>query len=605
MLESIKRFFSLSLLELSVYDLVVLILFVVSLVLTLIFALVVIATKVRKLDKDIENQISEQISSEKVIINYLDLIINHLSKEKINVKNNLEIRENIQKKELPKKQDNSLSLGEIINDSNRNDSYKEKEKNNVQTTVANLASTPKSRTSLALLENEVKNIPIERQKILDNVVENINTLSALEQVSKQIEEKIKQTEVDVKPNEKTNEIPKLQVIDSNPLTNNNVSSIEKSNKLDTGSDINSLPKSLTATPLSTRKINQTDRFKSNRSLNRLRTQRPNRFDNEFQVDKLEKVNNNFNNGAVTDTKSSRFNNSAKEASNRFNFKPLSLNLLKKADDVNIVSKENFLLNSSNDLYNNEKGQNNMYNMGGMNRNNPMGMGGMNRQANPMGGMNRNNPMGSMGGMNRQANPMGGMNRNNPMGSMGGMNRQANPMGSMGGMNRQANPMGSMGGMNRQANPMGSMNRNNPMGMGGMNRQANPMGSMNRNNPMGSMGGMNRQANPMGMRGMVKPANPMGMGGMSRQDNPMGSMGGMNRQANPMGMGGMNRNNPMGSMNRNNPMGSSMGGMNRPSPISGINRQANSMGMRGMVKPANATLGIGRPQLASSDGMRRR
>ncbi|MDR0483825.1 MAG: hypothetical protein LBH40_00905, partial [Alphaproteobacteria bacterium] len=228
MLESITNFFSLSLLELSVYDLVILVLFAVSLILTLVFGLIVIATKVRKLDSDIDSQISKQISNDKAIINYLDVIMNQLSNSKVDLKSNLEIRDNISKQETSSatSYDDLSSVSshemkeEILTEEKTLDTKQEHPVEAVATAekdshtevssvkkdieVRNSREERNTRYSrsahngngnnLSALENEIKNIPLERKKIINNVVESINTLSALEEVSQKIEERIKQVE---------------------------------------------------------------------------------------------------------------------------------------------------------------------------------------------------------------------------------------------------------------------------------------------------------------------------------------------------------------------------------------------------------------------------
>ncbi|MFL1780909.1 hypothetical protein ABSA28_00618 [Candidatus Hepatincolaceae symbiont of Richtersius coronifer] len=79
MVGKIASFLSSSLMELSVFDLVILILFTLAIVITIVFSLFAIATKVRKLNNDITDQSNTAISNDKIILNQLDTIIDRLS----------------------------------------------------------------------------------------------------------------------------------------------------------------------------------------------------------------------------------------------------------------------------------------------------------------------------------------------------------------------------------------------------------------------------------------------------------------------------------------------------------------------------------------------
>lgn len=71
-------FFATSLMDISVYDILVLFIFVASLVLTIIFSLIIIATKVRKLNNDLQDQSNSQIASHKAILDNLEIIVSHI-----------------------------------------------------------------------------------------------------------------------------------------------------------------------------------------------------------------------------------------------------------------------------------------------------------------------------------------------------------------------------------------------------------------------------------------------------------------------------------------------------------------------------------------------
>ena len=583
MLESITKFFSLSLLELSVYDLVILVLFSLSLILTLIFALIVIATKVRKLNNDIDSQINEQISNEKAIINYLDVIMNHLSKEKIDVKSNVEIREDIQKQDTSKINEiiekNSFNV-ETISSEVKSDSSKIVQESKPEVASRNLTISEPKKNSLVLLEDEIKNIPLERQKILENVAENINTLSALEQVSQQIENKIKETEqkesvsvqnvvastlaeapkqailratesttkvstttedvnyntsrnignvINVDPIALTQKMPEVQVdfnnrpnslsqeYHNNTTINNQIPELDVISEPTTQMQQQQLrqqghnfSESRTRPNISRPALSRTEpseRIYSSVRPNSTRQMpltserlRPTRFLGENAIDKGPNFNNNFNNRINRDN----INDSVTSATeNRFHFKPVSLNLLNRTNEINSV-KENNLIGSNIASYN-EEGRTNMYN-------NAMNRSMANRS--PMGSNSRSMNNSSMGGMNSMNNRS--MSSNNRPAMGGNMNRP----GSMGNSSFGANPMGNMGGMGSMNNRT-SMNSNARPAMGGNNRPTMG-GNMNR---QGSMGNSSFGANPMSNMGGMKPANATV--GASRPQ--LGSAGGMRRR----------------------------------------------------------------------------
>lgn len=81
MLDTLRVFFSSSITSLSVYDILVLVLFVLALVLTIVFSIILVAAKVRQLDQDVSSRIDENIELDKTILNYLDNISHNLSKK--------------------------------------------------------------------------------------------------------------------------------------------------------------------------------------------------------------------------------------------------------------------------------------------------------------------------------------------------------------------------------------------------------------------------------------------------------------------------------------------------------------------------------------------
>lgn len=78
MVSSLGKFFSTSIVKLSVYDVFVLLIFVVALILTIIFSLIIIATKVRRLNSDFNDHSNAQIASNKAILDNLDVVVSHL-----------------------------------------------------------------------------------------------------------------------------------------------------------------------------------------------------------------------------------------------------------------------------------------------------------------------------------------------------------------------------------------------------------------------------------------------------------------------------------------------------------------------------------------------
>lgn len=81
MLDTLRVFFSSSITSLSVYDILVLVLFVLALILTIVFSIILVAAKVRQLDQDVSSRIDENIELDKTILNYLDNISHSLSKK--------------------------------------------------------------------------------------------------------------------------------------------------------------------------------------------------------------------------------------------------------------------------------------------------------------------------------------------------------------------------------------------------------------------------------------------------------------------------------------------------------------------------------------------
>ncbi|UQY79862.1 Phosphoenolpyruvate synthase regulatory protein [Candidatus Hepatincola sp. Av] len=142
MLDTLRVFFSSSITSLSVYDILVLVLFVLALILTIVFSIILVAAKVRQLDQDVSSRIDENIELDKTILNYLDNISHNLSKKSetavmstLNEKPNFTVNA---KKQLEEQ------IGDIANSENQNNTP-------IVTTTSNvLPSNPATNLSPSL-----------------------------------------------------------------------------------------------------------------------------------------------------------------------------------------------------------------------------------------------------------------------------------------------------------------------------------------------------------------------------------------------------------------------------------------------------------------------
>lgn len=88
MFESVIEFFNTSLATLTIYDILVTILFALALILTIASGLIILSAKVKKINLEIEKNKSIQFINEKIIQNRLDLILNKLRNTEHYLKNN-------------------------------------------------------------------------------------------------------------------------------------------------------------------------------------------------------------------------------------------------------------------------------------------------------------------------------------------------------------------------------------------------------------------------------------------------------------------------------------------------------------------------------------
>ncbi|MDR2008602.1 MAG: hypothetical protein LBQ34_06500 [Alphaproteobacteria bacterium] len=620
MLESITKFFSLSLLELSVYDLVILVLFVVSLILTLVFGLIVVATKVRKLDNDIESQISKQISSDKAIINYLDVIMNQLSNSKVDLKSNGEIRDTVSKQEsssvnnitapstapstelavvaqdfqeevritenttVAKETGSKEDVAQVA-ENIESENTAENEIKQVEKTIRERRYARANRNSLANLENDIKNIPIERKKIIEDVKESINVLTSLEEVAQNIEDKIKQAETQessdvpaVKPRVNTNRDREALYNEEN-TPNVNINTTPNNSVAEEGFseyeniDLDNMPNDYDTNRNQHAEHGHQERHEHNREFQHrehrdFSRERPTLGDRPRHSD--------FNRDRFQ-TRSAETH--SREPSSRFtpqNRDSNHTNSHMRGDSSAPASLQNRTIPRFGES-------------AGLSRFAP-------NRPTPTERPSLSTPRPSFSTDRATQGRAAGdfaVDRNTNF-SNNVNNRINNRLGDSIGLNSErANfrPL-SLNLLNRRNEGNATLNRVN---------QANPDVATSNNEEGQDMynnrSGMNRGGSQGGMSGgMSRPQ----MGGMNRG----GMSGGMNR---PQMGGGMSSS--MGGMNRGGSQGGMSGGMNRPMGGGSMNRggmSGGSMGGRSMggMKPANATMG-GRPQLSSSAGSRRR